>query len=632
MHAIKPDVLAMEGGGSEIGWLRLMCASRDSFRREEEVVSEGNTDLGHQEGGAQRLRGRVRWTRSAGIRAIAKFVMRQPRSGCQEPFWAQLTADAQETRHERRVTMDREAQVRRRKGVGSVVRFRSRSALLVGFAVVAFVGLTTTAQATPSTKAAKKPVLTWGYSRGPTNLNPALNSYGTGGITTLAYEPIVHINPDGTYSPGLATTWKYVPGSGNTVFEFTLRHNARFSDGNLVTAPGVVAWFRYFYSANGPQHLLLGANPTFSSAGKWTVEMKLTKPNPNVLFILSNWSNWGCVADPKAFANPSVMATKTFGAGPYVILPSQTVSGNQYTYLPNKYYYDPTAIHFSKVVVKAISNPTTMLEALKAGQLDVAWGDPSTVNAASQAGFKVVAAPSDFDVLVLADRAGTISPLGKLAVRQAISYAINRDAITKSLIGKWGVASSEIYATDGWVQNLQHYYSYNPAKAKALLSQAGYPNGFTLNILDDNFEGVLSDPMVQAVAQDLSAVGIQTKITTAADPNTYVADIASKTFPAFAEDGGINPYSNFFSSWFSPGGPANPFNYDDPTLDALYNKAVTAANPVVYNDQITKRIVTQAYLVAIWNNDEMYYVKKGVYGVAFSPRNHFPWAVDWYEK
>ena len=66
-----------------------------------------------------------------------------------------------------------------------------------------------------------------------------------------------------------------------------------------------------------------------------------------------------------------------------------------------------------------------------------------------------------------------------MQVRQALNYAVNRQAVTQAIYGKYGVPTDETGSLDGLVPSLQNYYSYNPAKAKSLLAAAGYPNGFT---------------------------------------------------------------------------------------------------------------------------------------------------------
>ena len=109
--------------------------------------------------------------------------------------------------------------------------------------------LVPTIWATPAQAATGKPVLTMGLTNYTATLNPAISGGGDQSMPIdLAYASLPHINPDGTISPALATSWRYV-GTGNTTFELTLRHDARFSDGTPLTASAVKAYFGYLLSA-----------------------------------------------------------------------------------------------------------------------------------------------------------------------------------------------------------------------------------------------------------------------------------------------------------------------------------------------------------------------------------------------
>ena len=315
---------------------------------------------------------------------------------------------------------------RGRKARNRVRGFAPRAGVALAMSAIALAVVplaTTSASATASTK----PVLTVGIDQPPQSLNPAKDDTGTNLIIhALSDETLIHINSNGTYSPGLATSWKYV-GTGNKTFEFTLRDDARFSDGTPVTAQAVKVWLNYFEHADGPFVSDFGPISSITTSGKWTVVLHLGAPNPDVPYFLSEaLFNWGFVEAPSAVAHPATLGTTTDGAGPYELVASQTVSGSVYTFKPNPYYYDSSAIKWSKVVVKVISTPATMLSALESGQLDVAQGDVSTASAAKAAGFNVLSAPDGTVHILFLDRAGTLDPaLGNVEVRQALNLILN---------------------------------------------------------------------------------------------------------------------------------------------------------------------------------------------------------------
>ena len=124
------------------------------------------------------------------------------------------------------------------------------------------------------------------------------------------------------------------------------------------------------------------------------------------------------------------------------------------------------------------------------------------------------------------------NPLASVQVRQALNYAINRKAIASAIYGKYAVPTSELGSSDGYVQSMQDYYNYDPAKAKALLAAAGYPHGFTFNIASESTFGSLGDPVLDAIAQEYSAVGVTMKITTTATLPIYLSDYYSRRYSA----------------------------------------------------------------------------------------------------
>ena len=232
-------------------------------------------------------------------------------------------------------------------------------------------------------------------------------------------------------------------GTTNTEFSFTLRHDARFSDGTPVTASAVKAWLDYsYFKVKGyiTSSLKLGS---VSTSGQWTVDLHLAAPNSAVPYLLSEPNMFGLIGSPKAIAHASTLGVGTDGAGMYIAVPSQSIAGSIYIFKPNPYYYDQPKIHFSKVVVKVITSPTTMIEAIKSGQINVAAGDYTTVATAQAAGLNVVFAPSDFAQITILDRApktpdgSAANPLASIQVRQALNYAIDRAAVTKAIYGTY---------------------------------------------------------------------------------------------------------------------------------------------------------------------------------------------------
>jgi peptide/nickel transport system substrate-binding protein len=399
----------------------------------------------------------------------------------------------------------------------------------------------------------------------------------------------------------VATSWRYVV--SNRVFQFKLRHDARFSDGGLVTAAAVKIYMEDEQKSGAFSNAL--NVKSISTIGKWTVRVMLSTPSPFVPFELSGPD--GTVAyptSPRAIAHPKLFSNETYGAGPYVLDPTQTVAGDHYTFVPNKFYYDKTQIRFKKVIVKVIASKASMLQALETGEIDIADGDVTTASAAAAAGFKVVHAPAAYAALLFMDLGGTIDkPLADVRVRQAMNYAINRKAIVRAIYGKYATPSSELQISDGFVRKYQNYYPYDPALAKSLLAKAGYPNGFSFDITTYQPTSSLVNG---AVAQDLKQVGITMNV---ADP--LDANLTSGKYPVWSCVGcGDQPTAEFYEVFLKPDSYIQQHNWIDPVLNNLWLKGLASAHPARYWRAIMTRIVTQAYAVPIAIIDEITYESK----------------------
>jgi peptide/nickel transport system substrate-binding protein len=495
-------------------------------------------------------------------------------------------------------------------------------------AVLALAGTTGVA-----TAQSPKPVLTIGINIDFGSLNPAVSGAGPEQIVRALFDaPLIHLSPSGVYEaggPALTASYSYL-GTGNKNFEMTLRHNARFSDGTLVTAQAVKTWLTWFPAQHGIFADDLGTVLSIQTIGEWTLVIHLAQSNPNIPWLFSEEQDWGAVSSPTSLSPATFLDTHSDGAGPYVLVPSQSVVGDHYTLVPNKYYWNQSAIRFSKVIARVIAQPSTMLAAARTGQLDVAVGDVTTADAAKAAGLKVQYEPLLNIVWFILDRGGkTIPALGNVDVRQAINYAINRPLLAKSIYGGYSSPTSQIVTSDGYDASFQSHYYYDPTKAKQLLAAGGYPKGFSFSLLgaDNATEALLN----QAIAQELSGVGITVKIITSPTENFFNTNAGSGTYPALQNDIGIVPISLPYNTVLGPKAAIQPFHADDPLLDQLYQQAAVAStNTQVRWGRVVQRIATQGEIDAIITGDFIIYVSKGIGGTEWGTTGFMPFATNWY--
>jgi len=463
--------------------------------------------------------------------------------------------------------------------------------------------------------------LTVAYASVPQTLDPAKTVQNNSLYQALAYQPLIVRRSDGTLQPGLATSWRYV-GSDNTQLELQLRSGVKFSDGSSLTAQNVVDHFEYVLKAGG-QFVPLFAGDKFTATGPLTVVIKSPKPNPDLPTLLTQDDVVGGIISPVGLQDKAKLGGQTFGAGPYKLDPGATVAGDHYTFVQNPHYYDKPSVHWTKVVVRAITNPQATLNAMKTGQVDFAVGDASTLAAARQAGLTVAMTPLLWTGVTLADRNGTMSkPLADVRVRQALNYATDRQAIASALFRDGGRPTSQLTVPGGYGYDstLDDAYPYDVGKAKQLLADAGHPDGFALKIVTADYQSM--NLVAQALAQQWKKVGVTLEITDRANANQYFSDAFGPKYPAFMTIFGQQPIWTEGPSLFLPSALFNPFHTASPELQSLYDQAAKATGSAKEkaDQQVEAWLVHQAWFVPVVATGLPYYGTKKVTGIAVSPK------------
>ncbi|WP_330350967.1 ABC transporter substrate-binding protein [Streptomyces sp. NBC_00582] len=479
-----------------------------------------------------------------------------------------------------------------------------------------------TAGAQSTGKAVPGDTLTVAEQQAPPTMNPGSLDLGFVDFTMLSYESLFYLSPEGKVEPALAKSWKYV-GTGNTELSVTLRSGVKFADGTAVTADAVKASLEYAKKAQGNQaHYLTDA--TITATGPLALTIKLAEPNPILPTLLTQSYGIGQIISPKGLASASSLTpTKTSqGAGPYIYEPSDSVAGDHYTYTANPNYYDKSKQHYKKIVIRIVQNGQTAVNAMKTGQIDVYKGDYTSAASAKSAGMSTVGLPVILQGLSLIDREGEVSkPLGDVRVRQAINYAIDREAVTKALLGSSGTPTTQtvIKGGDGYSEDMADHYPYNPTKAKQLLKEAGYADGFELPVLAATFVGF--DTMAEAIAGQLSKVGIKVKVTAVTSITSFVENQTNHKYPAVS--GGFTEEPMYLEGLdlFMPGSKVfNGFGTTSPELTKLFDEAAAAApdKRADLDRQMQEYLVKNAWFAPVAFTPVNYYVRPGIGGVKVS--------------
>lgn len=466
-----------------------------------------------------------------------------------------------------------------------------------------------------------------------TSFNPYRNETGYSlQYLQPVYDTLIRRNPDGSFAPDLATSWRYVPGSKNTVFTLSLRAGVKFSDGTALDAAAVKANLEYAKGAGGPRALQLATLGSVVTPNASTVELHLSRSDPSLPLTLSQVN--GMMVEPKALLDPVGLDTAPAGAGPYLLDPAQTVAGDHYAYVRNPRYWKPKAFAYDRIVVKVYPSGAAAFDAVRSGVADMGPGIPADLPAGKRAHLTALTWTANCLGLWLWDRSGKLlPPLAKLQVRQALNYAVDRRAIFKALYADQGVPGTQIFVpgSAGYDPALDARFPYSPAKARRLLAKAGYGAGFTLPVLSVP----AGDPQLKAVARYLKAVGVRVQIHDV--PETTLAnEIATPRFPALMF---TYPWQSAYQdsqAMVLPGGFFNPFGSKDDRLASLWNQAAEAATPAAAKklyQQESARIVELAWFLIVGYDKAVYWVNtKRIGGVQPAPGQPVPSIFGWKPK
>jgi peptide/nickel transport system substrate-binding protein len=349
------------------------------------------------------------------------------------------------------------------------------------------------------------PTLTLGVIFPPTSMAPSDSSWANESPYMQAvYDTLLKATPEGDIEPNLATEWTW--NDDKTVLTLTLRDDVTFSDDSPLTADDVVASLLAFRDGNSPNKSNLVNVADVTAPDDTTVEITLSQPDPALEVFLTQ--NSGLVESSEQLTAPDV-DTVPVGSGPYVLNTGDTVVGSSYAFDAREDYWNPDDQHYGKLVINVYADTTAQLNAIQGGQVNVSSvTDNTQIPQIEGAGFTAMAQELDWEGLILADREGTLAPaLAEVKVRQAINYALDREALLNALIGGYGTATTQVFPTfsSSYDEKLDSFYEYDLDKAKQLMSEAGYADGFDVTMPRAS---AIPASTFTLVADQLSQIGI----------------------------------------------------------------------------------------------------------------------------
>ena len=377
------------------------------------------------------------------------------------------------------------------------------------------------------------------------------------------FDTLLLATPEGTIEPWLATEWSY--NEDNTVLTLTLRDDVTFTDGSALTGQVVAENLQRFKDGTSPDAGYFAGVTSFEAPDDTTVVITLAAPDPAMLNYLTR--DPGLVASAESFESED-LATTPVGSGPYILDTAATVTGTSYSYTANPDYWNPDVQHYDNLTINVLQDPTAALNAIKAGEANgVRLSTNDNLAEVEAAGWTVNANELDFQGLLLLDRDGTMAPeLADVRVRQALNYAFDREAMLTALQSDHGTVTTQVFpeSSDAYDPALDDYYTFDPEKAKDLLAEAGYADGFALSMPSSPLLGASTYTLIE---QQLADIGITAEYT---DPGAnFIADLLAPKFPAAYMALEQNPDWQLIQFMIAPTAVFNPFHTEDETVNAL---------------------------------------------------------------
>jgi peptide/nickel transport system substrate-binding protein len=363
-----------------------------------------------------------------------------------------------------------------------------------------------------------------GTSAAPSSMDPTQTNEAAIPEALLynVYETLVKLDSDGKIRPLLAKEWD-TSADGKT-YTFRLQSGAKFASGDPVDADAVVKSFERIKNdakVTDVSKSQMAVVSSVTATAKDEVVVKLDHPSNEWLYDMTGSA--GIIFDPSGFDN---LATQTAGSGPYEL---KQWNKNDSVVLQKNPNYWGTPGRFDQVTFKYYSDPNAENNAMLSGDLDIISNvaAPQQLSLFSDTSkYQVIKGVTNGEIVLGFNFQNTA--LQNLKVRQAINYAIDRQALMNSVWAGQGVLiGSMVPPTDPWYQDLSSTYNYDPAKAKELLAEAGYSSGLSLRLRVPTLP--YATDAATFIASELKAVGINVTVDELEFPARWIDEVMTQS-------------------------------------------------------------------------------------------------------
>jgi peptide/nickel transport system substrate-binding protein len=461
--------------------------------------------------------------------------------------------------------------------------------------------------------------LTYAAKSDAFTLNPLMHTdTTTHTILGHIFEPPLTMGREGKFVGVLAEKWELL---NNSTVRLTLRRNVRFHNGEELTAEAVKASLNFVLdpAVNSP------ARPTFEPVigaevvDAYTVDIKLRQPYAAYTTVLSFL--W--VIPPRYFreTGPDGFARKPVGTGPFKFVEWQ--KDVRLVVEANADYWRGRP-ELDRVVYRPIPEDSARIAALQTGEIDLAFAVPVDRVGEVEGGRGLRVAHRPGQMIYIGLDTLKFEPFKDRRVRQALNYAVDVDGIVKNLFGGRAIRLNGPFfpVTPGYDPSISPY-PYDPARARALLAAAGYPDGFEVRL--DTPVGIQAaqrlKEVAEVVAENLKQVKISVKIQilepAAAFDKYRAREFQMYIFPwASSPESGRHLHTLFHSK-------TRGYYYQNPEADRLLDLYMATLDP-------DRRAAVGRQLLLFLREDAPWvfmYVEPDIYGL----RDRVDWEPNQYD-
>ena len=433
---------------------------------------------------------------------------------------------------------------------------------------------------------------------------------GTKEVMFNVFEGLMKPTPDGDLIPAVAESCEL--SEDKTTYTFTLREGVRFHNGEPVDTADVVYSIQRCADDTEGEPLVPALSAVKSiTADDTTVTIALDQPNTEFLSYLT------LAILPEGYDRQD---TAPVGTGPFRFV-SRAAQDN--IVLERFADYWGTPAYLDRVTFKIMENADSIIVSLQSGAVDLFAHLSSTQAAQLENDFSIEEGTMNLVQALYLNNAQ--KPFDDVRVRQALCYAVDKQGIIDIAFSGYGhPIGSSMYPAFGkyFDESLTNYYSRDIEKAKALLADAGYPDGFSMTItVPSNYQPHIDT--AQVIVEQLKEVGITAEIQLV-EWGTWLSDVyAGRQFQSTVVGvDASNMTARALLERFSSTAGNNFINYNNAEYDALFSQALDAfddAGQTALYKQMLRNLTENAANVYIQDLADLVADRKGLTGLQFYP-------------